>query len=93
VSAEGTPRTLTVRLDQSPWGECATAVDPHGFTEQTKAQPLIEFIEKEPVLDLLERAVTRHRMGTEPCDVCEAHKEIEALLSAHGRLKGARDDV
>ena len=82
--AEGTPRTWT--LSEKPdshlrWtrlkreNECS-------FSDEI----LIEVIEKEPVLDLLERAyLGKYNLG--------AGLEIEAFLRTHGRLKGASDEA
>ncbi len=43
MGSEG-PRTWTLRIDDSPWGQGAAVVGI--FTEQTKGQPLVEVIEK-----------------------------------------------
>jgi hypothetical protein len=92
VSTEGTPRTWTL-VECEGCGELLGVQDhlrirsEHNDLADHCGQRPVEVIALEPVLDLLERALVE--IGTDaegaPWPVS---REIEALLRAHGRLKG-----
>lgn len=94
MSAEGTPRTWTLSEREPRLGATLASTEVGGIRVKPEHECsfsdeiLTQVIELEPVLDLL----ARYAGSTNPCVTYETSEATQALLAAHGRLKGAKGE-